>query len=280
MKVLVFGGTRYMGRTAAMMLAAAGHEVVSVSRTHDAGNLHHRVCDRKDTAALEALLLEESPEAILDMVCFDASDGAGMARLFEEGALTQLQHYVMVSTFFPYNHFECREAPFVGDPSTIADGYTRRKVEAEAKIQASPLFAVSSILRLPFVFSHDDYTGRFQRFCEMVRDGRVAPVAAPAWKTSMIAMPDAAQVLAGMVRGEPLGYVDAANAGCIDPHEMAMVIAKALGVPGTFAGSDDPGAIYPLSCDLCLDSAKAPKLRPLEDALADESKLWSAPHAD
>lgn len=279
MKVLLLGGTRYMGRTAAMVLAAAGYEVVSVSRTPGAGGLHHRVCDRKDTVALEALLRVESPEAILDMICFDAGDGAGMARLFEAGSLPRLQHYLMVSTFFPYNHIDDREAPFVGDPATIADGYTRRKVEAEANIQTSPLFAMSTILRLPFVFSHDDYTGRFQRFCEMVRDGRVSPAAANGWKTSMIAMPDAARVLAEMVRGAPLGYADAANDGCLGLHEMAAVIATTLDMPPSFSGSEDPGTIYPLSRDLCLDSAKAPKLRPLADALADEAKIWSVGHA-
>lgn len=279
MKVLILGGTRYMGRSAAMKLAAAGHEVVSVSRTPAEGGLRHRVCDRKDGAALEALLREEAPEAILDMVCFDAGDAAGMARLFDAGALAGLTHYLMVSTFFPYNHFEGRETAFVGDPAAIADGYTRRKVEAEAQLEAGALFARTSILRLPFVFSHDDYTGRFQRFCAMVRGGGLA---APetAWKTAMIAMEDAATALAAILQGPPLGYVDAGNAGCLSLAEMAAVIAAALEGPSPFGGDADPGSIYPLTRDLCLDSAKSPTLRPLTQALAAEARLWSASHAD
>lgn len=281
MKILILGGTRYMGRAAALRLAAAGHAVVSVSRTPIAnGTIRHRVCDRKDLAALEVLLREEAPEAILDMVCFDAGDGAGMARLFESGALAGLVHYLMVSTFFPYNHFDGREAPFSGDTSAIADGYTRRKVEAEAAIQASPLFARSSIARLPFVFSHDDYTGRFQRVCEMVRDGRVAAASMPAWRTSMIGMEDAARALADILQGPPLGHVDVANAGCLSLREIAATLAETLGGSGDFHGPDDPGAIYALSRDLCLDSAKAPKLRPLAEALADEAQQWSLNHVD
>ncbi|MDD5389274.1 MAG: NAD-dependent epimerase/dehydratase family protein [Gallionellaceae bacterium] len=275
MKVLVLGGTRYMGRAATMNLLAAGHEVVSVSRTPSDGAIRHLVCDRKDHSTLEALLREEAPEAILDMVCFDAHDGAGMARLFESGALCSLEHYLMVSTFFPYNYFDGREAPFTGDPAAISDGYTRRKVEAEAKIQAGTLFAKSSILRLPFVFSHDDYTGRFQQFCVMARDGRVTAADKPAWKTSMIGMEDAGQSLSKILQGPPLGYVDAANAGCLSLHEIATTVAKALGVSSEFHGTDDPGAIYALRRDLCLDSEKAPKLRPLPEALTDEAQKWS-----
>lgn len=279
MKVLILGGTRYMGRAAATRLAA-GHEVVSVSRTPmEKGAIRHRVCDRKDQAALANLLREEAPAAILDMVCFDANDGAGMAHLFESGALDGLRHYLMVSTFFPYNYFDAREAPFAGDPAAIADGYTRRKVEAEANIQRSPLFAKSSILRLPFVFSHDDYSGRFQRFCEMVRDGRVAAASMPAWRTAMVSMEDAALALAEILQGPPLGYVDAGNAGCLTLHEMAAIVAEALACPSDFHGADDPGAIYGLSRDLCLVSAKAPALRPLPDALADEARKWRASHA-
>lgn len=278
MKVLILGGTRYMGRAAALKLAAAGHEVASVSRTPATGEIRHRVCDRKDAAALETLLREEAPEALLDMVCFDAGDAADMARLYAAGALGRLRHYLMVSTFFPYNHFAGRESPFVGDPAAISDGYTRRKVEAEAKLAASPLFARTSILRLPFVFSHDDYSGRFQRLCEMVRAGRMAAAAAPAWKTSMIAMPDAAQALAEILQGPPLGYVDAGNAGCLTLSEITAVIAAALGVPNDRHGTEDPATIYALSRDLCLDSAKSPKLCSLAEALADAAKQWSAQH--
>ncbi len=281
MKILILGGTRYMGRAAARRLSTAGHEVISVSRTPiEGGTIRHRVCDRKDGAALDALVREEEPSAILDMVCFDAGDGAGMARLFESGALSGLRHYLMVSTFFPYNYFDAREAPFAGDPTAIADGYTRRKVEAEAIIKAGALFGRSSILRLPFVFSHDDYTGRFQRLCEMVRDGRVAATGTSSWRTSMIAMEDAAGALANILQGPPLGYADIANAGCLTAHEIAAVVAAALDCSCEFNGADDPGTIYGLSRDLCLDSAKSPKLRPLAEALADEAKQWSTQHGD
>lgn len=281
MKIIILGGTRYMGRAAATRLAAAGHEVVSVSRTPtEDTSIRHRVCDRKNPDALEAILRAEQPAAILDMICFDAGDGASMARLIDAGALEGLAHYLMVSTFFPYNYFDAREAAFSGDPAAITDGYTRRKVEAEANIHGSGLFVLSSILRLPFVFSHDDYTGRFQRFCEMVRDGRMAPEQAPAWRTSMISMEDAAQALAGILQGPPLGYVDAANAGCLSLREMAAVIAVSLGRSSEFNGADDPDAIYGISRDLCLDSAKAPTLRPLADALEDEARKWRRHHVD
>lgn len=281
MKILILGGTRYMGRAAAGRLVAAGHEVVSVSRTPTEDSAtRHRICDRKHREELAALLQEEAPTAILDMVCFDANDAADMAQLYESGTLKSLNHYLMVSTFFPYNYFDAREAAFRGDAAVISDGYTRRKVEAEANIQASGLFARSSILRLPFVFSHDDYTGRFQRFCALVRDGHIAPESTPAWRTAMISMEDAARALAEILTGPPLGHVDAANDGCLSLGEIARTIAETLGVSSDFQGIEDPGAIYGLSRDLCLNSQKAPALRPLSEALADEAQQWNQQHGN
>ena len=281
MKVVVLGGTRYMGRAAASRLSAAGHDVVSVTRTSsEGGAIRHRVCDRKDHDSLLKLLREEAPAAILDMVCFDAGDGAAMARMFESGALDGLSHYLMVSTFFSYHYFAGRELPFTGQAAAISDGYTRRKVEAEANIHASGLFAYSSILRLPFVFSHDDYSGRFQRICGMVRSGRVAKPRAPTSRTSMICMEDAAQALASILQGPPLGYADVANTGCLSLHDVVAIVADALACSSDPDGGDDPSTVYEFSGNLCLNSTKTPALRPLPDALADETHRWAGSHVD
>lgn len=266
-----------MGREAARRLLAEGHEVVTVSRTPTTDTIfRHRVCDRKNHIALETLLKEEKPRAILDMVCFDGNDGANMARLCGMGALDCVQHYLMVSTFFLYNYFEARESAFVGDLTSILDGYTFRKGEAEASIQSSMLFEKSSILRLPFVFSYDDYSGRFQRFCKMVQRGHITTLQDRPWQTSMICMHDAAQTIAAIVQSRPQGYLDASNLGCLTLAEISRIIARTLSVSIDFTGTDDPSTIYPLTRDLCLNSLKSSISRPLTEALIDETCKWQA----
>mgnify|MGYP003331094030 CR=1 FL=1 len=46
-------------------------------------------------------------------------------------------------------------------------GYTKRKIQSEVKLYSSSLMDISTILRLPFVFSSDDYSQRFQHLCEL-----------------------------------------------------------------------------------------------------------------
>ena len=131
MKILILGGTRFFGKATANILSSDGHDVVTTSRSASAQDqIRHVICDRKDQHALEHLLQRETPDAILDMVCFDNGDGLGVTKLFDSGLMASVGHYIMVSSFFVYNSKTKSEMAFSGDLAEIGDGYTRRKIEA------------------------------------------------------------------------------------------------------------------------------------------------------
>ena len=162
---------------------------------------------------------------------------------------------------------------FSGDLAEIGDGYTRRKIEAENTIHASTLFNSTSILRLPFVFAHDDYSDRFQKFCIAVSRKQVGQPSNP-FRTSMISKDDAAILLANLAVGLPVGFVDGSNEGCLSLYEIAQEIAETLGVQIEGNSDDEISKIYGLQKSLCLSSSKVQKLRGLKQAIATEAKAW------
>lgn len=73
------GGSGRLGRSVVEVLAAAGHEVISVDRTpHDGGVARHVACDLSDAAATAACFAEIRPDAVVHLaaiaVPFDRPD--------------------------------------------------------------------------------------------------------------------------------------------------------------------------------------------------------------
>ena len=274
MKILILGGTRFFGKATANILSSDGHDVVTTSRSALAqGKIRHVICDRKDQHSLEHLIQRETPDAILDMVCFDQGDGLGVTKLFDSGFMASVGNYIMVSSFFVYNSSTEPEMEFSGDLAEIGDGYTRRKIEAENTIHESELFKSTSILRLPFVFAHDDYSDRFQKFCTAVSRKQIGQPE-NSFRTSMISKDDAANLLANLVVGLPIGFADGSNEGCLSLYEIAQEIAGTLGVQIEGNNDDEISEIYSLQKDLCLSSSKTQKLKGLKQALATEANAW------
>src|SRR5258705_7015344 len=103
MRMLVVGGTRFVGRHLVAGALAAGHEVTLLHRGRTGADLfpeaEHRLADRSDPAALSAALADGRWDATIDVCAYlprqvgalaDALDGRGGA-------------YVFISTASVYN---------------------------------------------------------------------------------------------------------------------------------------------------------------------------------
>jgi len=67
-RYLVTGGSGRLGRSVVSVLAAAGHEVVSVDRSpHDDGPARHIACDLSDAASTAACFAEVKPDAVVHL---------------------------------------------------------------------------------------------------------------------------------------------------------------------------------------------------------------------
>ena len=105
-RILVLGGTRYLGKAIVNQITKRKFEIATLSRSEEKTEGKHFVCDRKNSRELKKVFVHFSPNIILDMVNFDREDSQGISDLYEQGFISELNHYIMISSFFVYNHFD------------------------------------------------------------------------------------------------------------------------------------------------------------------------------
>lgn len=264
-KVLVIGGTRYIGPELLTMLGkeSAISAIGTVSRSDEKHDpIIHFIGDRKNTQVLHQILNDFQPNIIIDMVCFDGDDVDGIIDAFDKAYLTCLEHYIVASTFFVYNIFDIddfREKPLedIDVKNEMVDSYTLGKIALENRLHKSPLMEISSILRLPFVFSSDDYTGRFQKICELSSQNN-SGVLDGSFRFSMISKTFAAAGIYYLATHKPVGITDYACTGCVNSHEISQIIMSSNEMNAGRAKPEFMDSPYEVRKDICSYSKKIP----------------------
>lgn len=183
MRVIVIGGTVFIGRAIVARLIAQGHDVAVLHRRdqHDLGpHVRNLQADRGDLPALTAVLRRENPEAVVD-VAYDWHKGTTGEQV-EAAALAlgdRLQRYVFVSSIAAYgsgpDHVETD--PLVG--ADFPRAYAAHKAVAERalfRMHAEGGFPVTTV-RPPYVHGPRQAFYREQFFWDRLRDGR--PIVLP-----------------------------------------------------------------------------------------------------
>ena len=178
MKVLVIGGTLFIGRQLVAELLKAGHSVAILHR-RSKHNLAKRVenllADRNDPEAVQRVIGERRFEVVFDNV-YDWERGTTAAQV-EATALAMgnhLQRYVFMSSVAAYgdglNHYE-------GDPlapDNHPEAYVRNKAMSERallRLHRKNGFPVVTF-RPPFVFGLENPFYREAFFWDRMRAGR------------------------------------------------------------------------------------------------------------
>jgi 2'-hydroxyisoflavone reductase len=178
MKVLVIGGTLFVGRALVAALLKAGHEVTILHRKagHDLGKrVREIVGDRNDLASLKPPLSEGRFEVVFDNV-YDWQRGTTAAQVeaTAKALSDRLVRYVYMSSVAAYgdglNHHE-------GDalaPDNHADSYVRNKAMSERalfRLHQRTGFPVVT-LRPPFIYGPGNPFYREAFFWDRLRDNR------------------------------------------------------------------------------------------------------------
>ncbi|MBM3797448.1 MAG: NAD-dependent epimerase/dehydratase family protein [Acidobacteria bacterium] len=178
MRVLVIGGTLFIGKALVQSLLKAGHEVTVMHRKNRhklAKKVKNLMADRNDPAAVEAAIAGQRFDVVFDNV-YDWERGTtveqvmGTARALGAG----LSRYVFMSSVAAYgdglNHQE-------GDalaPDHHADAYVRNKAMSERALfryhQRTGFPVVT--LRPPYVYGPENPFYREQFFWDRMRAGR------------------------------------------------------------------------------------------------------------
>ena len=82
---------------------------------------------------------------------------------------------------------------------------------------------LSSIIRLPFIFSADDYTNRFQDICEIsIRE--ILNEFVSNFRYSLISKNDAAKAIISLLDKKPLGIIDLSNKGHVTDKQILKTL--------------------------------------------------------
>jgi 2'-hydroxyisoflavone reductase len=214
MKLLVLGGTRFLGRQIAALALERGHTVTLLHRGRSGGpalfsTAEHLIGDR-DTE-LEALTGSRHWDAVIDTSAYFPHQ----VRAAAAALAGRIGHYQLVSTISVYasnppggNHEDSPRA-VLDDPDTrVLDGQTYGGLKARCEDAAIEAFgaAATLIARPGLIVGPFDPTGRFSWWVQRLQRGGV--VLAPGDPAAPVQFIDARDLAAWM-----LEQVDAGNTG-------------------------------------------------------------------
>jgi nucleoside-diphosphate-sugar epimerase len=194
MRVLVIGGTSFMGPRVVRRLAEAGHDVTVFHRGQAGGNLPPQVKeilgDRQRLADYSSDFRRVAPDVLLDMILFNETEARALVETFkgvagrvvmpssmdvyraygrllrlEEGApdaVPYREEGPLREVFYPYRKHA---------KSTEEKAYNYEKILAERVLMSEPSLP-ATILRLPAVYGPDDKQHRLFEYLKPMDDGR------------------------------------------------------------------------------------------------------------
>jgi nucleoside-diphosphate-sugar epimerase len=241
-RVLVIGGTQFMGREIVRLLAARGHEVSVLHRRdrHDLGpEIRNLQADRGDLKTVSRLLREQRFEAVFDMA-YDWQKGTSADQV-EDTARScgdRLHRYVFMSSVAAYGAGLDRRESDALAPDDHPNPYVQHKASSERalfRLHAASGFPVSTV-RPPFVHGPRQPFYREQFFWDRLLDGR--PIILPNGGAAPMQWAYASDVAEACVRAfevrEATG--EAFNMAHVEPttkRSFVEALARAAGVEPT-----------------------------------------------
>jgi 2'-hydroxyisoflavone reductase len=212
MRLLVLGGTHHVGRAVVEAALARGDEVTTLTRGlsgHAVPGVDARHADRRDPASVEAVLEDDTWDAVVDTWSYEPSAVRDSARLLDG----RVPHYTYISSrsvyTWPIAPGSDESAPVVdADPdSTDAEDYAAAKRGAELALQrdftGETVFARAGLVLGPY-----EVVGRLPWWLNRIAAGGRVPAPGP--------------------RDRPLQYIDGR-----DLAEWSLHAGRA-GVTGAF----------------------------------------------
>jgi nucleoside-diphosphate-sugar epimerase len=189
MRVLVLGGTRFIGRALVFELLDAGHTVAVVHRGEHEGDLppqvEHLPVDRRQLGAHQRELSKFAPEVVVDMAAMTAADARAGVDAFDASV-----KLVAVSSIDVYRACSAVDEGAVSDPVPLDEDAPLREKPSPDRDYVPPGWAYeparyekleveriylergATVCRLPMVYGERDYKRREEFVLRRVRAGR------------------------------------------------------------------------------------------------------------
>ena len=235
MKVLVLGGTRYVGRHLVRELLSAGHDVTIATRGKAPDDfqrqVRRKIVERQDPDSLSAAFGSEFYDVVVDNLAYSSDD----VRFLLDAV--HINKYVMTSTASVYRdfHMNLQEAEFDAKNAPLKwcgrdqDAYDESKRQAEsALLQAYPDLA-SVVVRFPWIFGADDYTNRLLFYVEHILNARPMNMDNGDARLAFIHSLEAGRFLAWCAESPVQGVMNASSCGTISLGEILDYAQRRMG---------------------------------------------------
>jgi nucleoside-diphosphate-sugar epimerase len=194
MRLLVLGGTRFLGPPLVNTLVQQGHSITVFHRGRSHAPLptdvRHRLGDRRDLAAQAAEFRRLAPHVVLDLIAFTEAEAAAAVQAFR-GVAGRLVVVSSMDVYRAYDRFR-RVEPGPPDPVPLGEEAPLRsrlypyrgqgkgsddlaqdyeKILVERAVWDQPDLP-ATILRLPCVYGPGDYQHRTFEYLKRMDDGR------------------------------------------------------------------------------------------------------------
>jgi nucleoside-diphosphate-sugar epimerase len=242
-RIVILGGTRFIGRATVEELARAGHELLLVHRGQlepgDLPRFPHLHCERADLLSHRSELSDFGAEAVVD--CF------ALTRADAEGALEAIPNagrWIVISSVDVYRAFGSVLADRETDPVPITEEspvrterypYRGRVAGREDydKLDVEDVYLARGALalRLPMVYGEHDYQRREEFILRRVRAGRKRiPFGAGSWLTCRGYVRDIARAIhLALDRPEVSGVLNLCEDRTYSMRLWARMILEAAG---------------------------------------------------
>ncbi len=171
MRVLMMGGTRFIGVYLTRMLAAQGHEVVLFNRGNKpapVAGVQQIQGDRTDPLQLKTKLANESFDAVFDNNGRELGDTQPLVEIFK----SQLQHFVYVSSAGVY--LKSDQMPHVEGDATDPKSRHKGKFETEAYLEQQGIPYTS--IRPVYIYGPQNYNDLEAWFFDRIVRDRPLPI--------------------------------------------------------------------------------------------------------
>lgn len=254
MRILVIGGTRFIGRATVEALLHRSHDVVLFHRGHApspfATDVREVFGDRNDEDLVRRTMEDIRPDVVLDMIALGENDARIVAR-----SATRIGAYVLlVSSIDVYQAFDILNGrapgpPLVGPmteqaplrsrmyPYRDVEGmpdvmHTYDKILAERALQEE-CGEACGVLRLPMVYGPWDLQHRLAPLLKQMEEGILhMPRRLAHWRAARGYVHDIAHLMAIMLEQRTSGVYHYAEQPVSDELTFARRVAAAIGWNG------------------------------------------------
>jgi nucleoside-diphosphate-sugar epimerase len=235
MKVLVLGGTRFVGKRLVHLLADEGHDVTVGSRGRTIVSFPNSVqrlkLDRSSKDSMAKALQNSQWDIVYDQICFSADDAFSAVEILAG----KTGRYVLCSSAAVYtNPLDASEDafdPFVYPVRSVersSSSYAEGKRQAEAVIFQAAKFP-SVAVRFPIILGPDDYTKRLLVQVQRVTSNEPVNIENPDVEISLISSTEAAAFLTYLSAVPHTGPFNACSDGPVSLKTIIGFIEEATG---------------------------------------------------